>query len=170
MLFRSHGTSPVPDRARCVCIACPRGVAAACVDPCGRLGPGATPWRGTIAFVLIVTIPTLLATVLSAIGAYVNNESQVLNVLETVSKLKENQINEVINSIRTDAERLSQSSDFSRNTLKILTPGASNQATFEPFRSFARNQLLDFQNAETKSYSEIMVLNIKGQEIGRAHV
>ncbi|MEP6895078.1 MAG: GAF domain-containing protein [Chloroflexota bacterium] len=118
-----------------------------------------------IAFVLIVTIPTLLATVLSAIGAYVNNESQVLNVLETVSKLKENQINEVINSIRTDAERLSQSSDFSRNTLKILTPGASNQATFELFRSFARNQLLDFQNAETKSYSEIMVLNIKGQVV-----
>ena len=51
-----------------------------------------------VLFIIIVTIPTLLATILSAIGAYVNNETQVLNVLETVSKLKENQIDAMQNS------------------------------------------------------------------------
>jgi GAF domain-containing protein/HAMP domain-containing protein len=118
-----------------------------------------------IAFVMIVTIPTLMATVLSAIGAYVNNETQVLNVLETVSKLKENQINNVINGIKIDAVRINKDADFSRNALNVLTPGASDQTTLELFRSFARNQLLDFQSTEAKTYSEIMVLNIKGQVV-----
>src|SRR5258706_526919 len=117
------------------------------------------------SFVIIVTIPTLMATVLSAIGAYVNNESQVLNVLETVSKLKKNQINEVINGFKIDAARISRNGDFSRNVLKILIPGASNQATLDLFQSFARNQLLDFQNTGAKTYSELMVLNIKGDVV-----
>src|SRR5260221_1474790 len=115
------------------------------------------------SFVIIVTIPTLMATVLSAIGAYVNNESQVLNVLETVSKLKKNQIDEVINNIKIDSVRISRNADFSRNVLKVLTPGASDQVTLDLFRSFTRNQLIDFQNTEAKTYSELMVLNINGK-------
>jgi len=118
-----------------------------------------------IAFVLIVTIPTLMAAILSAIGAYVNNETQVLNVLETVSKLKENQINEVIDGLKTDALRLNRNPDFSRNALSILAPGSPNQTSLDLYRSYTRNQLLDFQNAESKTYNEIMVLNIKGQVI-----
>ncbi len=116
-----------------------------------------------ISFVIIVTIPTLMATILSAIGAYVNNETQVLNVLETVSKLKKNQIDEVINNIKIDSIRISRNADFSRNVLKVLIPGASDQVTLDLFRSFTRNQLIDFQNTEAKTYSEIMVLNINGK-------
>jgi GAF domain-containing protein/HAMP domain-containing protein len=118
-----------------------------------------------IAFVMIVTIPTLMATVLSAIGAYVNNETQVLNVLETVSKLKENEINSVVNGIKTDAIRISKNADFSTNTLRVLSPGFADPRTVDLFRSFARNQLVDFQNTSAKTYSEIMVLNIKGQVV-----
>ena len=72
------------------------------------------------SFVIIVSIPTVMAAVLSAIGAYVNNEAQVLNVLETVSKLKENQINSVIDNFKVDSVRISQDSDFSRNALNIF--------------------------------------------------
>ena len=114
------------------------------------------------SFVIIVTIPTLMAAILSAIGAYVNNEAQVLNVLETVSKLKENQINSVINNFKVDSVRINQDSDFSRNALKILTPGETDQTNLELYRTFARNRLLNFQTTEAASYSEIMVLNIKG--------
>jgi len=117
------------------------------------------------SFVMIVTIPTLMATVLSAIGAYVNNETQVLNVLQTVSQLKENQINEVIDGIKVDAARINHDADFARNALNVLTPGASDQTTLELFRSFARNKLLDFQSTEAKTYSEIMVLNIRGKVV-----
>lgn len=115
-----------------------------------------------ISFVIIVTIPTLLATILSAVGAYVNNEAQVLNVLQTVSSLKENQINEVVNNLKVDTLRMSQDSDFSRNALIVLTPGNSEKTTLEFYRSFARNRLQDFQNAKKESYSEIMVLDIRG--------
>ena len=114
------------------------------------------------SFVIIVTIPTLMAAILSAIGAYVNNESQVLNVLETVSKLKENQINSVINNFEVDSVRINQDTDFSRNALKLLTPGETDQTNLELYRTFARSRLLNFQTTEASSYSEIMILNTKG--------
>jgi len=117
------------------------------------------------SFVIIVAIPTLMAAILSAIGAYVNNEAQVLNVLETVSKLKENQINAVIDNFKVDSVRINTDPDFSRNILNVLTPGSSDQVTVDLFRTFARNRLLNFQTTEAKSYSEIMVLSIKGKVI-----
>ena len=117
------------------------------------------------SFIIIVSIPTVMAAILSAIGAYVNNESQVLNVLETVSKLKENQITSVLDNIKVDSVRISQDSDLSRNALKVLTPGETDQTTLELYRTFARNRLLDFQTTEKKSYSEIMILNIKGKVV-----
>ena len=117
------------------------------------------------SFIIIVSIPTVMAAILSAVGAYTNNETQVLNVLETVSKLKENQIDDVINSFKIDSIRINQDADFSRNALNVLTPGASDQVTLELFRSFARKRLADFQNAEAQTYSEIMVLNLKGDVV-----
>ena len=117
------------------------------------------------SFIIIVSIPTVMATILSGVGAYTNNETQALNVLETVSRLKENQIDNVINNFKVDSTRISQDSDFSRNILKILTPGAADQATLKLIQPFARKRLLDFQNAEAQTYSEIMVLNLKGDVV-----
>ncbi len=117
------------------------------------------------SFVIIVTIPTLMAAILSAIGAYVNNESQVRNVLETVSKLKEDQINAVIDNFKVDLLRISRDSGFSKNALKILTPGETDQTNLELYRTFARNRLVDLQSTNAAFYSEIMVLNIKGEVV-----
>lgn len=114
------------------------------------------------SFVIIVTIPTLMAIVLSAIGAYVNNETQVLNVLETVSKLKENQINKVINNLKVDAVRISQDSNFSSSAIEVLSSAETDEQTLEEYRSFARTRLLDFQNADETTYAEIMVLSLNG--------
>ncbi len=117
------------------------------------------------SFIVIVSIPTVMAAILSGVGAYTNNETQVLNVLETVSRLKENQIDNEINNFKVDAIRINQDSDFSRNILNILTSGAADQVTLELIQSFARKRLLDFQNAEAQPYSEIMVLNLNGDVV-----
>jgi len=121
------------------------------------------------SFIIIVTIPTLMATILSAVGAYANNEAQALNVLETVSKLKENQINSVINKFKFDAHSdalsIGKKPDFNRNALYILRPGTSNLADAEIYKSSARSQLINFQNTKEKNYSELMVLNVKGKVV-----
>jgi len=114
------------------------------------------------SFIIIVTIPTLLAIVLSTVGAYVNNETQVLNILKTVSKLKENQINNVINGFKVDAVRIREDNDFFKNAITVLAPGQTSDLTQEISRRNARNHLIDFLDLENNIYSEIMVLNIRG--------
>ena len=117
------------------------------------------------SFVIIVTIPTLMAAVLSAIGAYVNNETQVLNVLETVSKLKENQINEVVNKFKSDSVRISRDSDFSGGIMNVLNPENPDPAILKNYQSLLRSRLLNFQNTGDGTYSEIMILNITGEVV-----
>jgi GAF domain-containing protein/HAMP domain-containing protein len=114
------------------------------------------------SFITVVTIPTLLATVLSALGAYVNNERQTLNVLETISRLKENQINEIIDGFRVNATRISQDPEFQSNAINVLNPGQSDESSIGLARSIARLYLIDFQATERELYTEIMVLNIQG--------
>jgi GAF domain-containing protein/methyl-accepting chemotaxis protein len=118
-----------------------------------------------VSFMIIVTIPTVLATVLSAVGAYVNNETQVFNSLETISNLKENQINQVVDSLQASAARINQDSEFYRNALNLLTPGGTGNATLEIYRTFARNRLQSIVRSEQANYNEIMVLNLRGDAI-----
>jgi len=111
------------------------------------------------SFIIIATIPTLLATILSAVSAYTNNEAQVFNVLETVSSLKKNQIDEVISGLTIDAARINQDTAFSRDILNILT---SKEQLARSIVSAARSRLLNFQLAGETGYDEIMVLNLRG--------
>ena len=74
-----------------------------------------------VSFLIIVTVPTLLATVLSAVGAYVNNEAQALNTLQAVSNLEENQINVVVNTFKNNATRISRDPAFARSIGNVLS-------------------------------------------------
>lgn len=117
------------------------------------------------SFVIIVTIPAILATILASVGAYVNNESQILNVLETISKLKESQIDEVINIFKADASRIKQDPDFSNNIVSILNPIQVTPEELDFNREATRKILQQFQGAGGKKYSEIMVINIGGEVV-----
>lgn len=114
------------------------------------------------SFIIIVTIPTLLAIVLSAVGAYVNNETQTLNVLQTISNLKENQIETAVNKFSLDAERLVQDADIYRNALNILVPGKVDSLVLDLSRSFARRGFQDFLKFDQNYYKEILLLNTRG--------
>jgi GAF domain-containing protein/HAMP domain-containing protein len=115
-----------------------------------------------VSFLIIVTIPTLLATLLSGVGAYVNNETQLFSVLETVSNLKEKQINDVINTFTVDVERINQDVTFVRNILEILTAQETGSENLVVYGSLARNQLVDFKDIGDTLYEEIMVMNLRG--------
>lgn len=117
------------------------------------------------SFAIIVTIPAVLAIILSAVGAYVNNESQIFNVLETISKLKESQFDEVVNLIRSDADRIAQDPNFSKNISGILNPEGAAADLSNDQRNGIRSMLQDYQRAGAKNYSEILVINIGGDVV-----
>ena len=112
-----------------------------------------------VSFLIIVTIPTLLATVLSAVGAYVNNEAQAFNTLETVSNLEETQINAVIDTLKSDAVRINQDPVFTRSIQNILSATDIDEETLNLFKSSARDRLVEFANSPEQVYAEIMVLD-----------
>ncbi len=117
------------------------------------------------SFTIIVSIPAILAIILSAIGAYVNNESQILNVLETISKLKESQFDEVINLVKSDSDRIAQDPNFSENINKVLNPGQTTIDLLNYERDGIRRMLQENQRAGTENYSEILVMNIGGDVV-----
>ena len=116
-----------------------------------------------VSFLMIVTIPTLLATVLSAVGAYVNNEAQAFNTLETVSNLEETQINAIVNTFSTNAARINQDTTFVRSIRNILLPAETDEETLNLYKSSARNRLLEYKTSQEQAYEEIMVLNSQGR-------
>lgn len=115
------------------------------------------------SFVIIVTIPTVLATVLSAVGAYVNNQNQLLNVLATVSNLKEQQVDQVVNNYKIDVERISRELSTSQTALRLLA-GDTGEATIDVYRTFARSRLQSYLNTNTPA-EEIMMLNLLGDVV-----
>jgi len=118
-----------------------------------------------ISFVIIVTIPALLAAILSAVGAYVNNETQVLGTLESIAVLKEDQINVVLDSFRIDAVRLVRDSRFTRNALILLKSNPSDLSASDQYRSATRARLEEFQSVDLNVYQELMVLNVRGEVV-----
>jgi GAF domain-containing protein/HAMP domain-containing protein len=115
-----------------------------------------------VSFLIIVTVPTLLATLLSGVGAYVNSEAQIYSVLETVSDLKENQINDVINTFKVDVARINQDVTFVRNILEVLSSPEIDRDNLAVYGSLARNRLVEFKEIGDKPYEEILVMNLSG--------
>lgn len=116
-----------------------------------------------VSFLIIVTIPTLLATILSAVGAYVNNESQALNTLEAVSNLEKSQINAIITTLKSDAARINRDATFARSARNILSPAGNDAETLNLYKSTLRNRLLEYRTSQEQAYEEIMILNMEAE-------
>ena len=118
-----------------------------------------------VSFLIIVTVPTLLATLLSAVGAYVNNEAQAFNTLETVSNLEESQINTIVSTFKINATRIARDSVFARTIQKVLSPAGTDEETFDLYKASARSRLLEFATSQEQAYEEIMVLDMDAEVV-----
>jgi len=114
------------------------------------------------SFIIIVTIPILMSTVLSAIGAYINNQSQTFSTLRAISDLKLNQTEELVDGFKNDITAVQIDATFERNVQFILVP--SNIPLYQQTEnhSLVRSRLATLQSKKEFPYREIMVLNSKG--------
>jgi GAF domain-containing protein/HAMP domain-containing protein len=118
-----------------------------------------------ISFVVIVTVPTVMTAVLSTVGAYTNSQAQTFDSLEAISTLKANQIKTLLDDSRNDTETLLSDSRFTTNTLDLLNADGLTATVQQSFKRAARARMVDILGAEEEAYSEIMVLDTRGNVV-----
>ena len=116
------------------------------------------------SFVIIVTIPTVMATVLSGVGAYANSQTQTYNTLKAVSNLKEDQITLLVDEIKNDAEKIQEDVRFKQNILPVIAQGEDELEQTSSYRALARSYLI-FTQRDKGTYAEILILDTKGNVV-----
>ncbi|MGZ9235086.1 MAG: GAF domain-containing protein, partial [Anaerolineales bacterium] len=114
------------------------------------------------SFVIIVMIPTVMTAILSAIGAYTYNQTQTYSALETITILKRNQIENLVEDSQNDTGRLLTDQRFTTNVIGILTGTDLNPILEQNFKQVARTRAVDVLGGEEEAYSEMMVLDTQG--------
>lgn len=114
-----------------------------------------------LSFVIIVTIPTIMASVLSAVGAFTNSETQTFSTLKAITRLKESQISTLISRFDNDAHRIQDDSEFYYNVLNVLKYKQNEPGLLESYKRFTRSRMAQIISAE-EVYKEAMVLNTDG--------
>jgi GAF domain-containing protein/HAMP domain-containing protein len=120
------------------------------------------------SFIVIVTIPTLLATTLSTIGAFTSGQTQTFSTLQAVTNLKEGQISSLIHGFETDTRKIQSDPGFSVNALSVLTNTGTVESLLENSRRVVRSRVkvvLGNLGNEDEQYTEVMVLNTQGQVV-----
>ncbi len=117
------------------------------------------------SFVVIVTIPTLLATTLSTIGAFTTSQLQTFSTLKAVTNLKESQISSLIRGFENDAHKLQSDPGFTVNALSVLTETEKNPSLLENSKRVVRSRVKPIIGSEQEQFTEVMVLNTQGQVV-----
>ena len=117
------------------------------------------------SFLIIVTVPTVMAAVLSAVGAYTNSQTQTFKSLEAITTLKKNQIKTLLSNSQNDTEALLADPRFITNTLDVLNATDLTPTILQSFKRTARSRMVDILGAEEEAYSEILVLDTQGNVV-----
>lgn len=115
-----------------------------------------------LSFVIIVAIPTIMAAILSAVGAFTNSETQTFSTLKAITRLKESQISVLIDGFKSDTQKIQNDSGFSLNALNVLKSRDDNPALMDSYKRLARYRMTQIAGSEEEAYQEVMVLNTEG--------
>lgn len=117
------------------------------------------------SFIVIVTIPTIMATTLSTIGAYTTNQTQTFNTLKAISNLKASEVSTLIDDFERDTTKLQSDQGFTVNALSVLTDKDTDPSLLENSKRVVRSRAQTVLGGEEEQYIEIMVLNTQGDVI-----
>lgn len=115
------------------------------------------------SFIVIVTIPTLMATILTTIGSFTTSQAQTFGTLKAVSTLKESQISSLIHDFQNDVNKLQNDSGFAVNALSVLKDKQKAASVLENSKSVVRARVQATIGTEEEQYTEVMVLDRAGK-------
>ena len=117
------------------------------------------------SFIVIVTIPTLMATILSTIGAFTTSEAQTFSTLQAIANLKENQISSLIRDFQNDMAKLQSDPNFTTNAISVLINSGNEANSLEAAKKIVRDRVQANLGTEEENYSEVMILNPVGEVV-----
>lgn len=117
------------------------------------------------SFIAIVTIPTIMATTLSTIGAYTTNQTQTFNTLKAISNLKASEVSTLIDDFERDTTKLQGDQGFTVNALSVLTDTDTDPSLLENSKRVVRSRAVTILGSAEVRYVEIMVLDTQGNVI-----
>ncbi len=119
--------------------------------------------RLVTAMTLIMAVPVVFTTAISAVTASTNSQAQLHDTLQAVSSLRRVQIDSIVQSIAQEMSGLQQGLNQGRPILHTLYPGAVNISVYETERK-AATELLKAQMTQFPGtdYQEVLAMNVGG--------
>ena len=118
--------------------------------------------RLVVSFTLILAVPVLLITAISAINANSSSQAQLAGSLQAISTLKESQIESAVRSISQEMTILQQGSGTAASLLQIIE-GASETSLSYRYRLTAGTLMRDVMaRYPTSQYEEMLLLDTEG--------
>ena len=119
--------------------------------------------RLVTAFTLIMAVPVLFTSAISAVTAYTNSQAQFRASLQAVSSLKKAQIDAVVHPIQAELTGLQDGAARARTILHTLYPGTESLSAFASDKA-AASTLLWSQVTQYPStgYEELFAMNLNG--------
>lgn len=117
------------------------------------------------SFIVIVTIPTIMATTLSTIGAYTTSQAQTFSTLKAISNLKASEVSALIRDFENDTTKIQSDQSFTANALRVLTEKDTDPSLQENSRQLVRSRAQAILGVDEVRYVEIMVLNTHGDVV-----
>ena len=118
--------------------------------------------RLVVSFVLIITVPILFTTAISAITAFNNSQNQFSDSLHAVSALKRGQVNSIAQAVALEMSGLQQGNGKA-TILRVLDQAAESDETYRLNASVASTLMRDLiVQYPASHYEEVLVLDSKG--------
>ncbi len=122
--------------------------------------------RLIVSFVLVIAVPILFTTGVSAFSAFINSENQFRDTLQSVSLLKEGQMNAAVKTMLTDMVSVQDGAGAAGSILYVLDRQGESDDTYRLNSAEAISLLRGFMLAHPASrYEEMLVLNMDGNVV-----
>jgi GAF domain-containing protein/HAMP domain-containing protein len=127
---------------------------------------GSLQSRLVVSFILIITVPVLFITAISAITAYNNSQNQFGNTLQAISALKQQQVDATVQSIALEMADLREGTGRAASILHILDRTGETEESYQLRLSLSSILLRDFINQYPAShFEEVLVLDTEGKVV-----
>ena len=122
--------------------------------------------RLVTAFVLIMAVPVLFSTGISAINAFNNSREQFSNSLQAISSLKQDEFASLAQAIMLQMSSLQQGTGPASNLLHVLEPAGLSPETLRLDLSTSATTLRNLIDQYPASdYEEVFIMDLRGNVV-----
>ncbi len=122
--------------------------------------------RLIVSFVLIITIPILFTTAISASTAFTNSETQFNDSLQAITSLKQGETERIVRTMWSQMSDLQQGSMAGASLVHVLYPAGQSEEAYRMEVSGASTTLRNLMvRYPASQYEEVALLDVRGNVV-----